>query len=58
MSLLIPLSKLSFLGRGLNFLAGGDPNKARIRVKYSAGANDANGFAHSRLWSYGIEVNR
>jgi hypothetical protein len=56
-SVLIPLSKLSFLGPALTFLTSNDPNKARIRVKYSAGANDANGFKHSRVWSYGIEVN-
>ncbi len=56
-SVLIPLSRLTFLGPALTFLTSNDPNKARIRVKYSAGANDANGFKHFRLWSYGIEVN-
>jgi hypothetical protein len=34
----------------------GDANKSRIRLKYSAGANDANGYKHARQFTYGIEL--
>lgn len=54
-SLLIPLSKLDFLP-GTRFLTTVDPAHARVRIKYAAGANPANGFLHSRQTSFGIEV--
>jgi len=54
-SLVIPISKLNFL-KGLPFLSKGDSGNAQIRIKYSAGANEADGFKHSTHLSYGVEV--
>ena len=54
-SLLFPLSKLSPT-RVSRCLTTGDANKSRIRLKYSAGANDANGYKHARQFTYGIEL--
>ena len=54
-SLLFPLSKLSPT-RVSRCLTTGDANKSRIRLKYSAWANDANGYKHARQFTYGIEL--
>jgi hypothetical protein len=55
-SLIIPLSKLNFLGHGLTFQSQGDPAKTQIRIKYSTGANEADGFKHSTHITFGVEV--
>jgi hypothetical protein len=62
-SLLIPLqpfSRLAVIGPALALLNPdqSNPGKTRIRIKYSAGANDANGFKHSRQWNFGLEASK
>lgn len=54
-SLLISLTPISKLP-GLNLLMSTDPGKTRIRIKYSAGADEANGFKHSHQTTYGLEL--
>jgi hypothetical protein len=53
-SLLVPLTKLNFSGSQL--LETGGSATQRIRIKYSIGANDANGFKHSKQLSLGVEM--
>jgi hypothetical protein len=54
-SILVPITKFSFTGAAL---VSDEKSKAkqRVRIKYSAGANEANGFQHSSQLSLGVEI--
>lgn len=52
-SLLVPITALSFNGQ---FSAPGDKPKTQIRFKFTDGADDANGYKHSRSLSLGVEA--
>lgn len=54
-SLLIPVGNFGLAGGSISSVDK-EPAKNRIRIKYSAGANEANGFAHSRSISFGFEA--
>jgi hypothetical protein len=53
-SLLVPISKLSVTSSGVTTAQKG--TKSALRVKYSHGANEANGFQHSSQLSFGVEL--
>jgi len=53
-SLLIPLNPFQRFPI-VSFLTS-NPSGARVRIKYSDGANAANGFKHSHQVTYGIEI--
>jgi hypothetical protein len=55
-SILIPLSGLSFAAKIFPFITTNDPMKSQIRIKYSDTVNPANNYARSRGWTYGIEL--
>jgi hypothetical protein len=54
-SLLVPITGLSFQP-ATGALGGAEAPKQRIRVKYSAGANETRGFIHSTQLTIGMEV--
>jgi hypothetical protein len=54
-SFVLSLSKLSSIP-GLSYLVGADAAHKRIRLKYSAGADEATGFKHSHQFTAGIEL--
>ena len=53
-SVLVPVTKLSPNGSG--FMSDTKGTKSHIRIQYSHGANEANGFKHSSTLTIGIEV--
>ncbi|HXJ44180.1 MAG TPA: hypothetical protein VNH18_33140 [Bryobacteraceae bacterium] len=53
-SVLVPVSKITVSSMGLTTPTQG--TKSVVRVKYSHGANEANGFRHSSSLSLGVEV--
>lgn len=55
-SILIPLSGLSFASRIFPYMTSGDPAKSQIRIKYSDSVTAANNYARSKQWTYGIEL--
>lgn len=55
-SILIPLSSLSFAKGIFPYVTSGDYSKSRIRVKYSDSVSVANNFIRTRDWTYGIEL--
>jgi hypothetical protein len=55
-SILIPLSGLSFAQKVFPYLTTGDPAKSQIRIKYADSVNPANNYARARQWTYGIEL--
>jgi hypothetical protein len=55
-SILIPLSGLSFASKIFPYLTSGDPAKSQIRIKYADSVNAANNYARSKQWTYGIEL--
>jgi hypothetical protein len=55
-SILIPLSGLSFAAKIFPYLTSGDPAKSQIRIKYADSVNAANNYARSKQWTYGIEL--
>ena len=55
-SILIPLSGLSFASKIFPLLGTNDPMKSQIRIKYSDTVTPANNYARSKGWTYGIEV--
>jgi hypothetical protein len=55
-SLLIPLSDFSFAAQQLNVITKGDSTKFQVRVKYTDAVNQANNYARTRAWTFGIEA--
>jgi len=55
-SILIPLSGLSFASKVFPYLSSNDPAKSQIRIKWSDSVNAANNYARDRHWTYGIEL--
>jgi hypothetical protein len=55
-SILIPLSGLSFAQKIFPYLTSNDPTKSQIRIKYSDTVDPANNYARSKGWTYGIEL--
>ena len=53
-SVLVPVSKVAVSDTGLATAQKG--TKTQIRVQYSLGANEANGFKHSSRLSIGVEA--
>jgi hypothetical protein len=55
-SILIPLSGLSFASKIFPYLTTNDPAKSQIRIKYSDSVTPTNNYARSKQWTYGIEL--
>lgn len=55
-SILIPLSGLSFASKIFPYMTSNDPAKSQIRIKYSDSVTAANNYARSKQWTYGIEI--
>jgi hypothetical protein len=55
-SILIPLSDFAVASNALTHIAGGDPSKFQIRVKYADAVNSANNYARTKQWTFGIEA--
>jgi hypothetical protein len=55
-SILLPLTGLSFATKIFPYLTSGDPAKSQIRIKYADSVTPANNYARSKQWTYGIEL--
>jgi hypothetical protein len=55
-SILIPLSDFSVASSELQYVTKGDPMKFQIRIKYSDAVNQANNYARTRAWTFGLEA--
>jgi hypothetical protein len=55
-SILIPLADFSVASKELTYVTKTDPTKFQVRIKYTDAVNQANNYARTRGWTFGIEA--
>ena len=55
-SILIPLSDFSVISNELLLVTKTDPPKFQVRIKWGDAVNQANNYARTRAWTFGIEA--